>query len=575
MGFYDTLFDPQQGLLTNQQSIGTLGLIGSLLTARKGADLGQPFMQYALLKQKADADERANRANDLQQLKGLRDLLQQNEALRMLQAKRTGQEFVPNPAIGQLDTRMMDLSSPGNMRGIGGVNPPAPSTFAPAAPSVPASVASQYSLAVKPELKPDAPMPQPQKTPTTPLDVEGFGNPAGGVPAEIWLSQPNGMATYLKQLAEDNKAMSTRYGIYTPKRDAQGNISSYGLAGGALPPNALPVQMGPNGPKVEAYPGQPETAAQMAGASAAGTAFGRLPYETPTAVNTKGAPTLMTPSQQITAATGQPPPNPFVATVPPQVQAQRNSQQLQILQAELAKETDPTNRAMIMKEISALSGAQSRNQPFTSQQPPGLTLQDQSSTAAQKEFGQGVGKQATDTLVQGAQSVQAKRALAGMSDMARSYTPGVFQPLKSKLVQYAAGIGLPEDAMNKILSTNAGDIQGLTSAAIAMAGRLTRQTDAQPSQLQFLKTLESMPSAERSGQGFAKIMDYLNSLHDYNIEKMIAQQQWLSDPKNAGDPSGFEAAWAAKSKDLPFVWNSQQPKPRANVDDLVKRYRTQ
>jgi hypothetical protein len=551
----DNLFsdDPKrQAMLA--MAAGLLG--GSGKTNRNfGADLGNAGLLGMQTYGNAQKMERENRASDLQQLSGAYNMLKQQEFGKMLAAKQAGQPYTPNPMLPQMETKLSQLTGLGNLSGKFGLTaPPAQASQPAAAPSLPASQASQYSPVVNPEYQAKGPMPQPQAQ----RDSSGLGGPAGGIPMEAWLAQDPSGKSYLEQLAKDAQPQNVRPGGSLAVKGPSGKYDTAYFSP-QLGPGLQPQRDAQGALSAAPIPGYNAAAAQREAAQAAATAFGKLPYLPPTAIQTKGAPTLMTPAQAIESATGQPPPNPM--QVSPAQQGGRNTNQLAILRSELARAASPQDRAAIQTEIAALQGAQQRGDPFSSQKPVGLELQDQGAGAAQRELGQQIGSQAADTFKTGAASVQAKKQLSLMSDMAKSYTPGMFQPLKSKLAQYAMTIpGVSEDFSNKILNTNAGDIQALTSAAITMAGKLTRQTDAQPSQLQFLKTLESMPSAERSQQGFAKIMDYLNNAHDYNIEKMIAQQQWLDDPKHQGDPSGFEAAWATKAKTLPFIWNQQQAK---------------
>ncbi len=555
MGFFD---DPM-----SQLGIGLLGAQGPNL----GNNLAQAIQYMQTQRMATDKLNRENRQNELQQLLGMHKLMNEDELPRMLEAAANKQPYTPSPGLAALTQRLYSLSGVGQLP-LGPGQSPQPAPQQPASTSPPPEIASQYSMAVKPELRPEGPMPQVSGLmPSAQVSQKPSLPDAGGQPWQVWRAVDPTMKTYMAALAKDNEAKALREGDLV-KMDANGNYRSVyqqpKMVPGVVPQRDASGQV----TSASAIPGFSDAASQIAGQEAGAREYGKMPYEKPETVQTKGAPTLMTRSQQIEAATGRPPPSPFITpqnlppissreTVSPQEQTQRNLKQLQILRSELAGETDPTNRAAIQTEITALSRAVASGQPFTSQK-PGLELQDQGAAAAQRELGQKVGGQAAEVFQNGAASVQGKRSLALMSDMAKSYEPGLFQPLKSKFAQYISQLpGVTEDDANKILKTNAGDIQGLTSAAIAMAGKLTRQTDAQPSQLQFLKTLESMPSAERSPQGFQKIMGYLNSMHDYNIDKMVAMQNWLNDPKNQGDPSGFEAAWAQQAKSGPYIWNQQ------------------
>jgi hypothetical protein len=89
--------------------------------------------------------------------------------------------------------------------------------------------------------------------------------------------------------------------------------------------------------------------------------------------------------------------------------------------------------------------------------------------------------------------------------------------------------------------------------AIKMAGQATRQSDAQPSQLQYFKMLESMPDIGRTPDGFNKIVAYLRDANNYNVAKLQNLEQWRN--AHQGSADGFEAAWPAMADKLPFVWN--------------------
>lgn len=547
--------------------LGDLGLIGGLLTARQGQNaIGPLMMQAAAMKMNQQKMERENRANDLQQLSGTYSLLKQQEFMRWAQAAKAGQPYVPNPALGQIEQRMTQLLSAQNLSGghkatgagvdMGGM--PAPQQ----PPSPVFNAGQQPAMGAQ---QPPQGMPA-QSQQQAPQNMGGIGGPAGGVPMEAWLNALDPASQkYLEQLAKDKAPQNVRPGGTVAQMGPNGKFEAVFYAP-QIGPGMQPTR-GENGQvaSVDLIPGYLQGQAAVNAAVSGGKAAGALPFEKPSVVNTPGAPTLMTPEQQIRAATGR---SPLDTQVSPQVQSARNAEQMKILQAEL-QNASPQDAAQIKTQLAALQRAQGGGQPFSysSGGAPGLTLQDNTAQAAQTELGQGIGKEASTVFTNGAASVQGKRLLAGMTDMAKSFDPSKTQPMRSQLAQWGVGMGLDENSVNKILNTNTGDIQGITSAAIQMAGKLTRQTDAQPSQLQFLKTLESMPMAERTPQGFARITDYLNSMHDYNIDKMVALQQYLG--QNKGDPSGFEADWAVKSRDLPFVWNNPpagaQGKPPQNL----------
>ena len=342
------------------------------------------------------------------------------------------------------------------------------------------------------------------------------GGPAGGIPMAAWLEVDPTGKSYMEQLAKDNAPINMRPG------------------GTAYIPGKGPMFTAPNGanqvtwqngqPSMGTIPGALPAMAAQSAATAGGSAAGAAPYQVDT-VNTQGAPTAMTRQQQIEAVTGRPMPQPGQPPAPPAQAAPTQGGQPQPIPTE------------------ALLGAAPRV--------PGLPLQDASQTAAQRELGQGIGKEATQVLSQGANAVHANRELQNASSLATNFTPDRLQPLKASFGTLMNAFGMPENTINSMLGTNVGDIRALTSAAVKMAGTLTRQTDAQPSQIQFLKNLESMPQSDMTEQGFQKVIAYMKDLNDFKIEKMVNLQKWLN--THQGDPSGFEAAWVRQAAQIkPF-----------------------
>lgn len=202
---------------------------------------------------------------------------------------------------------------------------------------------------------------------------------------------------------------------------------------------------------------------------------------------------------------------------------------------------------------------------------PGLRLQDQGESAEQKEYGQTVGKQAGVVNEDAAKAAVANRYLDIMEGYAKDFTPGKLTPLRSNLIQWGQALGVP---MSKEDQESAGSIQGLTSIAIKMAGQATRQSDAQPSQLQYFKILESMPDAQRTPEGFQRIVSYMRDLNSLNIIKAQELMKWRQEHNGTAD--GFEAQWPNVSKNLPFAWNTdksiQDAGAKQSAQGGVRRY---
>jgi hypothetical protein len=280
------------------------------------------------------------------------------------------------------------------------------------------------------------------------------------------------------------------------------------------PTQGVQTVWGPNGPVAGAVPGAQEATARGAGLTAGAQEAGKAPYEL-TTLQTAPAPTLMTKEQAIQAATGRPLPTP------------------------------------------GFSGQGGK---------PGLKLQDQGAAAEQRKTGEALGDYTQGVMKDAAKAGAGLRQLANMELAVRDFTPGKIAPLQSSLIQWAQSTGLP---LTKADERQAGSIQALSSMAIKMAGTATRESDAQPSQLQYMKILESMPNETRTIDGFQKIMAYLKDVHNYTVDKNIELQKWRN---QYGTSDGFEAVWPKMAAKMPYVWNTQGlgNKPSGNVVDWNK-----
>lgn len=270
------------------------------------------------------------------------------------------------------------------------------------------------------------------------------------------------------------------------------------------PQNGVQTLWGPQGPAAGVVPGAQEAAARGAALTAGAQAAGRAPFELET-INTPGSPTLMTRAQAIQSATGSPMSIPGLTAGGPPTRA-------------------------------------------------GLTLQSQQSGAEEREFGKNLGEYASGVQTAAANAAVSNRYLDNMQLAAQDFTPGKLASAKSSLIQWGEAIGLPISEQEK---KGAGSIQALTSMAIKLAGQATRQSDAQPSQLQYFKILESMPNQARTIDGFNKIVAYMRDANNYSIAKQQELQRWRM--SHGGSSEGFEGAWPAISAKLPFVWNTKGP----------------
>lgn len=163
MGLFnlDNLDDPQKQMLLQ---IG-LGLLGGSGNTNKnfGADLASAGQKGLLAYGSARKQQRDDRSNELSQLSATYKILKEQDQQARLNAMVTGEQYVPNPIMQQHEKRLGDLmGQPSLFQGQGA----APSPAAPAQIGMHPAMASQYSPAVRPELRQQGPMPQPQARPS-------------------------------------------------------------------------------------------------------------------------------------------------------------------------------------------------------------------------------------------------------------------------------------------------------------------------------------------------------------------------------------------------------------------------
>lgn len=280
------------GLLSGRGNLGA-NLSAGLLGGQQSAVANRTFQ----LNQQAQ--ERANRQNDLAQVSGLYSILKQQEFARMLQARQAGQLYTPNPMLTQLEQRM------GQMSGLPPLSTGQGSPTPPQAPQAPQSTAPQGT----PQSAPQTPAPQAAPQNAAPQGSgDLLGAPAFGIPMEAYLAQdPTGKA-YLAALQAQGKPISTRYGVYTQDPYHPDQVR---LAGGMVPPNAMPIQMGPGGPSIAPLPGQLDTTKAIVNAQEAGKA----PYDIKMVTTASGATVPMSVSEL--AGKTQPP----APSIPPEVSA--------------------------------------------------------------------------------------------------------------------------------------------------------------------------------------------------------------------------------------------------------------
>lgn len=375
----------------------------------------------------------------------------------------------------------------------------------------------------------------------SPLPAPLRSSPAlGNVPpnvAAMLLSQDPGIQALGKAILEQDKPVVGREGAPILERQPDGSYKVVFYAPKTEP--GVQLNLAGNGQVTGAsqIPGYTEAISGIEGAKAGAQAQ----YRT-VDVPVGGGATRPIPASQIPSALGgvpQPAPQPqgriqpLPGMVPPQDMAAFNA----VAQAAQNGQTLTAQGGFPAPTPGPMPGA-------------GRTQTTQESAEA-RQYGEGLGKAAEGVNANAANAAISNRYIDVLDSYAKDFTPDKLAPLQSNLIQWKQAMGLPVTDEDK---RAAGSIQGVASIAIKMAGQATRQSDAQPSQLQFLKTLESMPTEQRTPDGMQRILAYLRDTNNQSIAKAQALQQWRM---QHGTADGFDAAWPAMAAQMPFIWNQQ------------------
>lgn len=384
--------------------------------------------------------------------------------------------------------------------------------------------------------QPNAPqVTQPQIVRFQPTGQPGLRVPMGQTPQSMASMMQTNPQLASSLVGEYNKPDPTTLAAmnagYTPEQIQ--DIQSRTLEKGAY---IAPLNTRPGSVPADPYTGMPlpssealiQAQARSAAVRSAAEAYGKAPYEL-SIVQTSPAPRLMTKKQQIEMATRRPMPLPGFA---PQTQIR----------------PQPPGSPQMQNVIPGGNVIQALNPEGV----PGLRLQDQGEAAEQTKTGQLMAEYTGSVMQDAAKAGIANRMLDNMVLSAQDFTPGKLAPMHSSLIQWAQATGIPVSESDKRQS---GSIQALTSMAIKMAGTATRQSDAQPSQRQYMTILESMPNEQRTIDGFNKIAAYLRDMNNYSIEKYKHLQDWRN--THNGSAEGFESEWPSMERQIPFVWNTQ------------------
>lgn len=239
------------GLLDNPDTLQQLGMSFGLLNAKRGDNWPQLFIQAAQQKNLAQAQERQNRASDLQQVVATYKILKDQDQQARDNAMFTGQPYTPDPLLAQHEAKLAQLMGSQPMTGsMPGHMPPAMSAMSPPQrPPMMPQGQQQTPQQAPQSFGQSAQMPQqPAQAPQQPTSIQEMLQGAGIDPrmAASWAQTPAGKNELYKKLAD----------VYGPRvvnnvlMQLQPNGQTKFL-GGAVGNDTLPVVNGPNGLQVQ------------------------------------------------------------------------------------------------------------------------------------------------------------------------------------------------------------------------------------------------------------------------------------------------------------------------------------
>lgn len=536
--------DRQQKLadMLQQQSMQPLGQesIGGVAIRRSPLEgLAQLAKAYAGTKveERATASEKELSRKYAQ---GLADTLKAAQA----DPANAGQILMQHPATQQIGLTQMQQEMQNQRRQailarVLGGNQPVPSATPPAGTQTP--------------------MQGPNGQPVPPYSPQGAGTPSAssgaalGIPDKITQLMMSGdpeMVALGKSILESSKGIAQRPGApvvnpFTGQVIAQPTPS--------VPPG-VQLNVGPNGPVASQVPGAQQAMAGITASQAGAEAGGKLPYAPPTVVQTPGRPTLMTPTQQIQAATGAPPPPigaPTQPIVAPKAGQSPQSERVRILQDEYTstqarpagspadQERKAADLAGLTRELTALKSAPPA--PV-----PGLPLQDQGENAQQIAGGKSLAElqyeapQARAAVADGVSNLQRLREQAEKikNDPALSRITGVTGMFPNMPGGHAADVQARLDTLKS--QAGFGALQAMRAAS-KTGGALGSVSDRENDLLQRnIGALDKAQSESAIKESLQQIIDYadaasmrLHRAYQDQYERVQGNQGMQVTPKGA------------------------------------------
>lgn len=506
------------------------GLLGG--TGNFGANLGagllaaqqssQANRQFSMLQ---EAQERANRANDLQVISGLYQTALVNDMIRAKQDQRAGIAHTTDPLLLRLQSQMGALAGlPAMSGGSAASTPnPAPAMGVPpsGAPSASSSPVGQNFLGANPNYQPlPASFDAPQQA--QPLQVAPQSQPAGNPSFQDMRDDADMYAL----LARKPELMAeNRYKLSTPgfSRGVSFNPATGMPIAGFV--DNLPVRFDAQGNPQIIPSDIPNAIASREGAIAGAKAKATAPY---TFLTIPGANRTMSIEQARRleqGAAGFPTPAPATNAPAPSIASAGPTIAPAGYQGSGLSGPDPVALAKAEAEARGVSEqyakAYGEMRESASQAPYQLAMLDQMRTLA-------------------------NGALNGQL--------GAIAPFKQKLGEWMMSMGATSDTVNKTLNINVPDAQEFVKLALQRAMAQTRSLGSREAYAVFQQVAAGNPNLALTTEGVSKILAPLIAEQHWNMDRFNAADDWMANKRSL---AGFESNW---NKTTPFsrYWQQQQ-----------------
>jgi len=531
------------------------------------------------------ANERANRANDLQQISGLYNILKQRDLTQQIMDGQANRPHVRDPALDQIEQKYATLSG---MPGLAGGGPLAQPPIQAPSQQVPQQAPQQSGPLMSTPQNPQfqipggisqqgqmPPMPQIPQDPMKALrDQADLYAAMSGKPELIAEN------LYKRAIPAFSRGVSFDQSTGQPIAGFVDNVPVGRGADGSfqVQPNNIAPAIADRAGQVAAaqtgthYTNVPTGNGQTEYMTNAEYAYRKLGIRPP---GQTSPPATLT-SNGTTATLGANGALP-VSTVSPQTQGARDGDRRAVLEDELKRvmanpdknmTIQAGNIAALRKEIAALPRTIAPAQSATSL---GVTPDPVTQTglmAGSKGVGEVYGDAYKEIRAKGSEApMQASmlREMLALTQGALAGQTGAFAPMRQKWTEYLASAGVPQNVIDQLPQTihNLPEAQDFVKLATQRAMSQTRTMGAREAASVFNQVQAANPNMSLTTPAMAKIIQPLLAEQDWNAAKFKAADQWLAGHNN--NLAGFESDWNANHPFTEFWKGSEQAKPSQTV----------